>query len=329
MTLQQALDPERRAALLGVKLRALVCDAFAATDAESLPFSGGAAMVVGASAYVLLDENHERSLGRALAWAQARPVDELHVLAEAGTEVLARRAGLFAFPVSVWRVEGRALIRAEPAPPAQPEAPPGDVESLAELLRAAGLQVVAEHGEIVGELFGLVVARIVVDDDSRSGVEAEPRLEVGVGRHDREAFALLHGDLPAAEALAAVVSSVAQHRRPGGDNHPLNRLAGQRWLRDLVRREPSLVGLSSLEPADAPLRPLGVKDPSAAIGVGCDPSGASVVAAFSTGIDLDVVPAAADARLMHAPGARLLVVLPERDAHAVTYRLASSLRDPA
>jgi hypothetical protein len=53
------------------------------------------------------------------------------------------------------------------------------------------------------------------------------------------------------------------------------------------------------------------------------------VAVASTGIDLDLLPTAADLRLAHAPSARLVVVVPERDAHPVTRALASSLVDPA
>jgi hypothetical protein len=54
-----------------------------------------------------------------------------------------------------------------------------------------------------------------------------------------------------------------------------------------------------------------------------------VVVACSVGVDLDVVPSAADARDALAPDARLLVVLPERDALPVTRRLAGSLVEPA
>ena len=50
--------------------------------------------------------------------------------------------------------------------------------------------------------------------------------------------------------------------------------------------------------------------------------GRSVVVAASIGVDLDLVPAAADARLAHAPDARLVLALPQRDALAVTRRLA-------
>ena len=71
----------------------------------------------------------------------------------------------------------------------------------------ADVDVVVEHGELFGEVLGLEVARVVVDEDGT-------RFEVGVGRHDREAFAMLHGDLPTPEALARVVATVRQHRRP-------------------------------------------------------------------------------------------------------------------
>ena len=54
-----------------------------------------------------------------------------------------------------------------------------------------------------------------------------------------------------------------------------------------------------------------------------------MVVVTSTGIDLDLVPTAADLRLAHAPGARLVLAVPERDAHPVTRRLAGELVEPA
>jgi hypothetical protein len=63
--------------------------------------------------------------------------------------------------------------------------------------------------------------------------------------------------------------------------------------------------------------------------VGEDLAGAPVVVACSVGIDLDLVPAAADTRLAVAPDAELLLVVPERDAHAVTAALAARLTRPA
>ena len=58
-----------------------------------------------------------------------------------------------------------------------------------------------------GEVRGLEVCRVV--DDPHTGAV---RLEVGVGAHDREAFAIVHGDVPTTEALAGVVRAVAEHR---------------------------------------------------------------------------------------------------------------------
>jgi hypothetical protein len=54
-----------------------------------------------------------------------------------------------------------------------------------------------------------------------------------------------------------------------------------------------------------------------------------VVVACSVGIDLDLVPSAADARAALAPDARLLVVVPQRDDHPVTRALAAELARPA
>ncbi|HEY6533077.1 MAG TPA: hypothetical protein VIY72_12270, partial [Acidimicrobiales bacterium] len=155
------------------------------------------------------------------------------------------------------------------------------------------------------------------------------RVEVGVGRHDREAFAMVHGDLPTREALASVVNSVDTHRRPGAEAQALSRLALEGWLRWRLLAEPAVVGLAELRPAEPTLPRDSVKDTAAAIAVGTDLEGAPVVVACSVGIDLDLVPAAADARAAIAPEARLLVVVPERDDHPVTRHLAADLADPA
>ena len=61
-----------------------------------------------------------------------------------------------------------------------------------------------------------------------------------------------------------------------------------------------------------------------------DPAGEPLVAVYSTGIDLDLVPFALDARAMHAPAAELVLVVPGRDASPVTRGLAArAIRPPA
>jgi hypothetical protein len=49
----------------------------------------------------------------------------------------------------------------------------------------------------------------------------------------------------------------------------------------------------------------------------------------SVGVDLDLVPAAAEARLFLAPDAPLLLAVPERDDHPVTRALVAQLLRPA
>ncbi|MCU1485234.1 MAG: hypothetical protein JWN67_1980, partial [Actinomycetia bacterium] len=62
---------------------------------------------------------------------------------------------------------------------------------------------------------------------------------------------------------------------------------------------------------------------------GIDAEGRPVVVVASVGVDLDLVPAAADARLADGRGARLVLAVAERDAHPVTRALAAALADPA
>ena len=58
--------------------------------------------------------------------------------------------------------------------------------------------------------------------------------------------------------------------------------------------------------------------------------GQRVVTVFSTGIDLDVIPFAVDARLYHAdPETELVVVVPKRDVSPVTTRLVEMMKHPA
>ena len=70
-------------------------------------------MIVRDCAWVLLDEQPERGLGAALAWATRQSdVRSLAVIAEASTGILARRAALFEMPITVWQAQGRSLVPA-------------------------------------------------------------------------------------------------------------------------------------------------------------------------------------------------------------------------
>jgi len=190
-------------------------------------------------------------------------------------------------------------------------------------LAAAGLDVVVEHGVVRGEIDGLEVAVVVVGEDGAV------RIEVGVGRNDREAFGLLHGALPPAEAMRKVADVVRSHRRPGANSHPLNRMAPERWLRSHLLREGGGLAGWDVDPVSGPEPRTGVAAAGPAFAYGRDAAGAPVVLACSVGVDLELVPAAADARALVDPDARLVLAVPGRDAHPVTRRLAAALVRPA
>jgi hypothetical protein len=236
--------------------------------------------------------------------------------------VLARRAGAFGTPPAVWRVVGTALSRAEPAPLA-PETPlDPEVAHFVDVIRAAGADPVVEHGVLRGEVLGLEVARAVVDDEG-------PVLEVGVGKHDRQAQGMVHADEPTAASLARVVAMVEGHRRAGAPHHPYNRLAPERWLRARAVADPAIVGAAELAPVPSPVDVDDLRKPAPAPAAGVDLEGRPLLAVFSTGVDVDLVPAAADARLADGRNPRLVIVVPERDDHRYVRELAGALRDPA
>lgn len=316
--------------LLGAKLRGLVAAQIGDAPRTSVELPGGAGLVDGASAWVLLDASPVRSFGAALVWAARQGAGEVHLVLDdaADAGALARRAGCFDPAPTVWVVDGTRLRPAAPAPVPVPKvAPPAP--ALAELLVDADLEVVVEDGIVRGEVLGLEVARIVHGHTSTGIPIEEPFLEVGVGHADRELTAMLHGALSPVDQLARVIEIVREHRRPGAERHPLNQLAPERWLRARLVADPSRIGLIRLRPSEPALPRPNLRDRAVALAVGEDPAGRPVVVACSVGVDLDLVPAAADARLATAPAARLLLVVPERDAHAVTRDLAARLVHPA
>jgi hypothetical protein len=320
-----AATAARRSRLNAVKLRALVVDHLADTDVPAAePFGPGAALVHDDAAWVYLDDRPEARLGAALARATRAQVSSLHVIAESGTGVLARRAPEFSLPIAVWHAEGRRLWQAVAEPSEYSAEPPIHHRQWRQTIADAGADPVEEYGVLAGEVRGLEVCRVVDDPDTGS-----TRLAVGIGAHDREAFAMLHGDEPASEALARVADVIRPHRSLEAPPHPLNRLARERLLRWLAVEQPARVGASRLEPVPPPVPRVDLKQPVPCVAMGVDDLGRAVVAVFSTGADLDVIPFAADARLGCDGDARLLVVTPHRDRLKVTRDLAAALRRPA
>lgn len=315
----------RRSMLLAVKLRALVADRLgrAIDPIDIPPYPPGAGLVVGSDAWILIDDQPGRRLGSALAWAVRRGAQSLHLIADAEAGDLARRAAGFDFPIEVWRSVGRELLSVEPEPLPAPGPAPSSHLALRELIVAGGASPVVEHGVVSGEVRGLEVCRVVDDPDRPGGA----RLDVGVGANDREAFRMLHGDAPTVDSLRRVVDAVASHRRPGAPRHPFNRMAAERFLRWRLEEQPDLVGLTSVEPAEPPLPRVSAVDAVPCAARAIDAAGMPVVVVCSSGVDLDLIPYAVDARLaadLATPGVeRTVVVIPERDRVTVTLELAA------
>jgi hypothetical protein len=339
---------ERRAALNGAKLAGLVAGrwgpgarrrgAIGATATLLDEAGADGERTEGITGWVLPDGEAARALGPALAWAERHHVADLHLLADRGAAgILARQAALFADGPTIWAVDGTTLGAAEAAPPAARLPAPAPT-ALVDLLIDAGLEIVVEGGMVRGEVNGLEVARIVHGETTAGEPIDAPLLEVGVGKADRELTAMVHSGLPAVEQLARVAGIVREHRRPGAPRHPLNQLVPDRWLRAVLCRDPGLVGLATLRPAEGARPRPNLAERDVALAVGEDAAGDPVIVACSVGIALDLVPTAADGRLtidadggMHAdtPTSRLLLTVPERDDHPGTRRLADRLRAPA
>ncbi|MFW2334680.1 hypothetical protein [Ilumatobacter sp.] len=318
-------DDERRSRLIGVKLRALVGEHLGRPVAEAGEFAPGAALRDGDDAWVYLDRRPAERLGASLAWAIRSGASALHLIAEEGVGTLARRADEFDLPISVWRAEERSLLPVEPddLPPSAPA--PDHHEALRPLIVEGGAEPIVEHGVLTGEVRGLEVCRVV--DDATTDAT---RLEVGVGDHDREAFQMLHGDVPTVESLARVVDSVARHRTSDAPPHPLKSLGAERLIRWQIEQQPSLVGATLIAPAPPPLPRPNLKDPVPCVAVGIGANGEQIVVVCSSGVDLDLIPYAADARLaVRGPGAgggHLVVALPSRDRIGLVDEIADRLR---
>ncbi|HJL99104.1 MAG TPA: hypothetical protein QF846_05565, partial [Acidimicrobiales bacterium] len=72
-----------------------------------------------------------------------------------------------------------------------------------------------------------------------------------------------------------------------------------------------------------------LKEAVPAVARGTSDDGGETIVVCGVGIDLDLVPFAADARLLHNPEAQLKIVVPHRDAHQILRELVDRLLDPA
>ena len=251
-----------------------------------------------------------RAIGRALRWATANELATVAVLAERGAGDLARRAQLLtetpaAPTVTVWQVSGADAQPASAVPASDPPPIPATHRALAGVISEAGARPIDDHGLLIGDVAGLEVCRVV---DTEEG----PTIDVGVGQADRELHQLVHGKAELDDELRRVVAAVAQYRQPGS-HHPLARVGRERWLRAVILEDPGIAQAERLEPV-VPLRVRrGLKAAEPAAAAGQRPDGRPVVVVAMAGIDLDLVPEAADYRHRHDPEADLVLAVPPRD----------------
>ncbi len=323
------LAAEQRARLLRTKLAALARQL--GLEGEPVDVASAAALAAPGGAAVLVQDASAAALAGALLWSARQQAAPLTVLVDDGAAELARLAGYFGLggaDVAVREVRGADSVPVAPAPLPQRIDAPEVPAALVEPMRRLGLEVVVEHGEVRGEVLGLEVARLV-RWPAEVGGDDELHLEAGVGRFDRDAVAAARPDEAPEQSLERTVEQVRAHRYPGAPVHPVQLLARERWLRSMVLAEPSLVGAARLEPVDMTTAPAGLKDAHPAAAAGTDAAGAPVVVVCSRGVDLSLVPLAADTRAMVDPDARLVLALPAQDHHVATSTLVELLRSPA
>jgi hypothetical protein len=325
------ISPQQRAQLLRTKLAALARDQ-GASDGEPTDLGTSAALVTDRRAWVLLERGTAAGLAGALLWASRQGAAELTVFVDdAAAADVARWAEYFVLgdrPVAVRQVRAATSHEVPPAPLPTKVPTPDLPAEIAAQLRDSGAEVVVEQGVVRAEVLGLEVGR-VVRWPTEVGGDDQLHLEAGVGRFDRDAVAAARPDEAPAEALRSTVEQVRAHRHPGAAVHPLQLLSRSRWLRSMVVADPSLVGATVLEPADMTTEQTGLKDVHPAAATGVDLQGRALVVVCSTGVDLALVPLAADTRELHDPDARLVLALPGRDHHSATVTLAGLLRHGA
>jgi hypothetical protein len=316
------VSDERLTALRAAKLEALVRSSVSSSVFfEPHPFPGGAALCSGDDTWVLVEDAPHRSCGYVLAWASRREdLRVVNIVLERDAGVVARQASYFRSDVRVWEVIDRSMRRSAPQPFSAVKTLSFDPSPFLDQMKAVGVEPVVEWGELWGEVAGLEVCRVYVNDDVSV-------LRVGVGRQDQEMSSLIHGDAPPLDVLQRVVDAALFHRRLEVPTHAMNRFARERLLRSLLCVHPESAGWTSLQPAEPPIQKLGLRESTPCVATGFNDDGKAITAVFSTGIDLQLVPFAADAHALH--GGELHVVVPQIDILPTTKRLFALLRNPA
>jgi len=287
-------------------------------------FSSGSAGTIGLSGWVFVLQTPRRGLGPALLWMNKHRLKTVNVVVESSADEIARRAQLFALDIRVWSAVGDVLIAATPAPPEPRVQVPSYHLIFLSIIEQAGATVVCEYGVLAGEVMGLEVCRVIDDPQSEYGA----RLEIGVGVHDRELFQMVNGASPTIESLTKVVQTVSRFRQTNANAHPLNRLGAERFFREVLIANPQLVGAHHLTRAEPPVARANLKESVPCVALDNSANSALVVVCSAI-VDPDLVPFAADARLVLQPNADLLLAVAPSNVFPSMMLLANSLHHPA
>lgn len=297
-----------------------------ASQLSDIDLGDHVAMVAGDTLWVLeaAEASRVNAMSAALAWFVRQPtglVDRIGLIARHAPSVAARRLANFRISAQVFTMAGDGLSVVEPEPHAPNVVADPRHLALAGTFSEAGADVVVEYGVVSAEVVGLEVARVVEE-------QGAPLVRIGVGAHDRETFRMVHGDEATVEQLRTVVETVALQRRPDSPTHPLNLLARERALRHRLLEHPAAIGMKTLEIAEPPVQRTNVKDGVPCCAIGRNHDDGVVVVVFASGVDLDVVPFAADARARLASDAHLMIVTESRNIVPLQLRIAELVAAP-
>jgi hypothetical protein len=319
-----SLDPAQRAGLERARAIALAREYFGIDETpanvDTVPF--GVVVRLERRACVVISSRDLGVLGGVLVWAARHDVSDIDLVFEHNAGTHARRCESLAPHFRVWTLAGSSVVRAAPEVRPNPHRVTPEATALVAMIERCGADVVVEDGIIRAEIAGLEVGRVV---EGPTG----PLFEVGVGRFDREAAALLNEGQPTELALLKVIERVRTHRVVGVHSHAVNRIARERWIRSLVARDLTLAGLdvSTVVMPVEPIPPrLGLLDatPAALVTSG---SGQPLMIVCSTGMDLGLVPAVADLVAEHEPS-EVRFVMPRREVLPYLRQLVDRLPLP-
>lgn len=331
-----SLDEDTRRRLLAAKAVGIARSQGAVPVGEPQPMLGGAATLVeGGGAWVLVQREPERALGAALAWSVRHGATTTTCVVDVGPDgrpqraaaqmVAAKAAALTPSPV-VLLVNGATIETVEPAivPGTRPYQPTALAALRLDDAAAARADVIVHHdGALAFEVLGLEVARVGADGS----------LVVGSGKHDREATNELYNYQPTREALVRAAEVVRLLRSSTAQPGPATMLQRERWLRHALIDDPSLLAAAGVDvvgllvPVADPTPPVDLRRARPA---GAMTNDGRILVVCSTGIDLDLVPAAAWIRSWAAPDAeRIVLVLPVGHVLPILSDMAPLLPVPA